>query len=42
VDVGEIELRALLSKLHGLRVAGEIDWKIEMPTPGSRRMPIGR
>lgn len=33
-------LRALLTKLPGLRVAGEIDWKIEMPVRGPRRMPI--
>jgi cytochrome P450 len=34
-------LRALLSKLPGLRVAGQIDWKIDMPVRGPRRMPVG-
>jgi cytochrome P450 len=34
-------LRALLSKLPGLRTAGEIEWKVEMPVRGPRRMPVG-
>jgi cytochrome P450 len=34
-------LRALVSKLPGLRVAGEIEWKVEMPVRGARRMPVG-
>lgn len=34
-------LRALLTRLPGLRVAGEIEWKIDMPVHGPRRMPIG-
>lgn len=34
-------LRALLSRLPGLRIAGEIEWKAEMPVRGPRRMPIG-
>jgi cytochrome P450 len=33
--------RALLTRLPGLRVAGEIAWKIDMPVRGPRRMPIG-
>ena len=34
-------LRALITRLPGLRVAGEIEWKIDMPVHGPRRMPIG-
>lgn len=34
-------LRALLSKLPGLRVAGPVEWKIDMPVRGPRRMPLG-
>ncbi|WP_336159273.1 cytochrome P450 [Amycolatopsis sp. VC5-11] len=34
-------LRALLTKLPGLRIAGEIEWKVDMPVRGPRRMPIG-
>ena len=34
-------LRALVRKLPGLRIAGEIEWKVEMPVRGARRMPIG-
>ncbi|WP_020638162.1 cytochrome P450 [Amycolatopsis balhimycina] len=34
-------LRALLAKLPGLHIAGDIVWKIEMPVRGAQRMPIG-
>jgi cytochrome P450 len=34
-------LRALITRLPGLRVAGEIEWKIDMPVRGPRRMLIG-
>jgi cytochrome P450 len=33
-------LRALLSGMPTLRVAGEVVWKIEMPVRGAQRMPI--
>jgi cytochrome P450 len=34
-------LRALVGKLPTLHLAGDIDWKVEMPVRGPRRMPIG-
>jgi cytochrome P450 len=34
-------LRALLAKLPGLHVDGQIEWKVEMPVRGPRLMPIG-
>ena len=34
-------LRALLRKLPGLHIAGDIVWKIEMPVRGAQRMPVG-
>jgi cytochrome P450 len=34
-------LRALLSKLPGLRIDGQVVWKIEMPVRGAQRMPVG-
>jgi cytochrome P450 len=34
-------LRALLGKLPGLHIAGDVVWKIEMPVRGAQRMPIG-
>lgn len=34
-------LRALLGKLPGLHIAGDVEWKVEMPVRGAQRMPIG-
>jgi cytochrome P450 len=34
-------LRALITRLPGLRVADKIEWKIDMPVHGPRRMMIG-
>ncbi|MER6792349.1 cytochrome P450 [Amycolatopsis mediterranei] len=34
-------LRALIGKLPGLRVAGKVVWKVEMPVRGARVLPIG-
>jgi cytochrome P450 len=34
-------LRALVTKLPGPRIAGEVVWKVEMPVRGPRLMPIG-